>query len=223
MRFTKVTLAVAALACVAGLAPAASADPGGGFQIMLTCDIYSQNRVTARNEILTRSQTWIDEGVAYNQGGCHRNAYGNYRMDCSGYVSMVWGLDQSYVTWSLDQVTHEIPRSDLRLGDALNSADHVALFIGWADAAKTQPIVREHGGPNAPGQHTWSAAYANTYTPIRYDRIVEDVAPPKSNDFNGDGRVDIAAIDPGDNLILFAGNGAGQVGWTGPMWPTGSQ
>ncbi|MEU4739295.1 FG-GAP-like repeat-containing protein [Actinosynnema sp. NPDC023658] len=44
-----------------------------------------------------------------------------------------------------------------------------------------------------------------------------------AGDYNGDGRTDIAAIDPGDNLILFAGNGAGQIGWTGPMWPTGSQ
>ncbi|GLZ39205.1 VCBS repeat-containing protein [Actinokineospora sp. NBRC 105648] len=38
-------------------------------------------------------------------------------------------------------------------------------------------------------------------------------------DYNNDGRTDIAAIDPGSNLILFPGDGAGHVGWGGGMWP----
>ncbi|MEU4739294.1 VCBS repeat-containing protein [Actinosynnema sp. NPDC023658] len=83
---------------------------------------------------------------------------------------------------------------------AIDPGDNLILFAG-----------------NGAGQVGWSGLMWPTGSQwAGYKHIT-------SGDFNGDGRTDIAAIDPGDNLILFAGNGAGQVGWTGPMWPTGSQ
>ncbi|ANZ39437.1 hypothetical protein BBK82_28695 [Lentzea guizhouensis] len=120
--------------------------------------------------------------MPYSRSACHANQHGDFRTDCSGYVSMVWGLRHSYATATLDQVSHPIARADLRPGDALNRpGEHVALFVGWSDAARTKPLVREQAGPNGSPtiERVWTAAYAGTYTPIRYDHIVEGgVAEP---------------------------------------------
>ncbi|WP_370943374.1 FG-GAP repeat domain-containing protein [Amycolatopsis sp. cg5] len=83
---------------------------------------------------------------------------------------------------------------------ALDPGDNLILFPGNGAGAVTW------GGPMWPTGGQWAG----------YKKIT-------SGDFNGDGRSDIAALDPGDNLILFPGNGAGAVGWGGPMWPTGGQ
>ncbi|WP_211257930.1 hypothetical protein, partial [Lentzea albidocapillata] len=37
-----------------------------------------------------------------------------------------------------------------------------------------------------------------------------------AGDYNGDGKTDIAGIDPGNTMVYFAGNGAGQLSWGGP-------
>jgi hypothetical protein len=79
---------------------------------------------------------------------------------------------------------------------ALDPGNNLILFtgdgaghVGW-------------GGGMWPGHGEWAGYKAIT-----------------AGDFNGDGRTDIAALDPGDNLILFTGDGAGHVGWGGGMWP----
>ncbi|SMD21491.1 hypothetical protein SAMN05660733_06420 [Lentzea albidocapillata] len=38
-----------------------------------------------------------------------------------------------------------------------------------------------------------------------------------AGDFNGDGKTDIAGIDPGNTMVYFAGNGAGRLYWGGTM------
>ncbi|MFI6497873.1 FG-GAP repeat domain-containing protein [Nonomuraea typhae] len=222
VRFRQLLCAVfIAMVCAAGLAIPASAAGGPdplvtkapepeGSRLLFNCATYPQNRATLRSETLVRSRTWIDERVPYSQSACHQNQYGDYRTDCSGYLSMIWGLRHSYTTATLDQVSHQIARADLRLGDALNRpGEHVALFIGWADAARTKPIVREQAGPNgAPTvERTWSATYANTYTPIRYDNIVDDSAASGSS-LSGDGRAELTTVLPSGEVKAWR-NGLG--------------
>ncbi|WP_112268309.1 hypothetical protein [Lentzea terrae] len=174
-------LLAAAVAGGALLTPAATAVAQDDFSIMLTCEQVPNHRKTTRAEILTRAQSWITARVPYSQSNCYRNAYGQYRTDCSGYVSMAWGARHSYTTRDIHYISHEIPRADLQPGDALNDAgSHVALFLRWADAARTQPVVREQARPNGSPtvERTWSAATASKYTPIRYDHLVDAPAPP---------------------------------------------
>ncbi|MET9230515.1 hypothetical protein [Lentzea sp. NPDC003310] len=142
----------------------------------VVCGTYEANSKITRSEVLARSRTWISARVPYSQADCFGNKYGAYRTDCSGFVSMAWGLRISYTTHILEQVAHRIDWEDLRPGDALNDREnHVALFIGWADAAKTRPIVREQAGPDGsrPVQRVWSAATARKYVPLRYNNILE--------------------------------------------------
>jgi hypothetical protein len=165
---------IAALVCTAAFhAPVAQAadEPG----TLVACGITAEDRTTSRTEADVRSRSWLDARVPYSQQACYQNEYGSYRTDCSGYVSMAWGLTHSRNTATLREVATEIPRADLRPGDALAAAHHVALFVRWADEAKSEPVVREQTGPDGtpPVERAWSAATAGTYTPIRYHRITE--------------------------------------------------
>lgn len=136
----------------------------------------------SRSEVLVRSQSWIDQRVPYSQSVSWTNQYGTYRQDCSGYVSMAWHLGFSRSTATLPAVMHSIAKADLRPGDALWRQGHIALFIRWNDAARTSPVVREEYdyGHNAV-ERTWSANYTNSFSPVRYNKIVEDgPTPPNS-------------------------------------------
>ncbi|MEU4744705.1 hypothetical protein AB0G02_30175 [Actinosynnema sp. NPDC023658] len=165
---------IAVLACTAAFqAPAhAAGDPDA----LITCGTTAEDRATSRDETQTRSRSWLDDQVPYSQQACHRNDYGDYRTDCSGYVSMAWGLTHSRTTTTLRDVATEVPRADLRPGDALVNANHAALFVRWADEAKSEPVVREQTGPDGepPVERKWTADTANTYTPLRYYKVVED-------------------------------------------------
>ncbi|SEQ10176.1 hypothetical protein SAMN04487983_100367 [Streptomyces sp. yr375] len=110
-----------------------------------------------RAEIISRAQNWVDEAVPYNQGTSYPDPQGrNYRMDCSGYVSMAWHADQSYTTWTLPNVSTEVSKSSLLPGDALNySEEHVILFGNWIDkSAGTFKYFAEQN----------STVVTNTYT-----------------------------------------------------------
>lgn len=195
----------------AELAQPASSESEGS--VLFNCATYPSNRSTTRSEALTRAQSWIDARVPYSQSACHNNQYGNYRTDCSGFVSMAWGLRMSFTTSDIHLVSHTIPRSELQPGDALNNpGSHVALFLRWADAARTRPIVREQAGPNGSPtvEREWSATTAAAYTPIRYDNIVDDVAGIPSdrvNQLNADGYSDLVAVDA-DGKIFGYHNGS---------------
>ncbi|GAA3620525.1 hypothetical protein GCM10022267_03350 [Lentzea roselyniae] len=181
------------------------------FHAMLYCQEIGVPGGVTRSQMIVRSQAWIDARVPYSQGACYSNQYGSYRTDCSGYVSLIWGLGRSETTLTLRNFSSLINRADLRTGDALLNDGHVALFVRWADVAKTQPVVREQAAPNgAPTvERTWSASTAAGYEPRRYHNVLESVANIK--DFNSDGRSDIAAIDPNGTMVFFAGDGAGRV------------
>ncbi|MFH7600432.1 VCBS repeat-containing protein [Streptomyces racemochromogenes] len=138
-----------------------------------------------RSEVLQRAQYWLGKSIGYNQGGSYPDSSGrNYRTDCSGYVSMAWHLSYSPDTRAIwDAETYEIPRSDLRPGDVLDSYnDHVILFEKWDDAAHTKFSYYSFG--STPVSHVQGMSidasridgHANgDYHARRYKKIVDDV------------------------------------------------
>ncbi|MFF7727108.1 hypothetical protein [Streptomyces sp. NPDC008001] len=161
-----VVLALAAVAALLGTAPAASASDRDG--------------PIGRGEVMDRAWSWVAERVPYSQSGCHDNQFGCYRPDCSGYVSMAWNLGSSLTTWALWNVTSDIPANDLQPGDILlrdsDGIDHVALFVHWADAAHTQPVVREEWDfGQVAEERTWGNGLRG-FTPRRYQRL-DDLMP----------------------------------------------
>ncbi|MED7951133.1 hypothetical protein PUR61_08315 [Streptomyces sp. BE20] len=134
----------------------------------------------SREEVIQRAQSWVTQGVSYDQGAFHTDSNGTYRQDCSGYVSMAWHLTDSLVTQTLPSVSTEIAATDLEPGDALNyTAQHVILFGDWIDKsagtfhfyAENNPRVltsQYQGDLNASSLAGWPTSY---YTPYRYNRI----------------------------------------------------
>jgi peptidoglycan hydrolase-like protein with peptidoglycan-binding domain len=108
---------------------------------------------------------------------------GPYRADCSGLVSMAWGLPSSYVTGTLPQVSHELTHnggqadySQLQPGDALISSGHAVLFAYWADSGHTVAAVYEehHDGVRTTGpatdQQSISGLSSGGFLPYRYNK-----------------------------------------------------
>ncbi|MEU7135999.1 hypothetical protein [Streptomyces sp. NPDC046261] len=161
-----VALTLAVIAATLCAAPAAGAsEPDGSI---------------GRGEVMDRAWSWVAEQVPYSQSGCYRNQFGCYRPDCSGFVSMAWHLGSSQTTWALWNVTSEIPAEDLQPGDALlrdsGGTDHVALFARWADAAHTQPVVREtYDFGHVAEERVWSNGLRG-FSPRRYNRL-DDLMP----------------------------------------------
>ncbi|MGW1997356.1 hypothetical protein [Embleya sp. NPDC001921] len=91
------------------------------------------------DEIVARAKRWADLRLGYSMTGLHDG----YRTDCSGLVSMAWGLPPpGLTTVTLPEVSHPIGKDDLRPGDILldtapGAAGHTLIFAGWADAAHT--------------------------------------------------------------------------------------
>ncbi|MEV0403402.1 hypothetical protein [Actinoallomurus sp. NPDC050550] len=135
----------------------------------------SSNLHLTRAQIKTRARTWLGK-VSYSRSSYYCNGYGRYRQDCSGYVSMAWGLHTSQWTGSLLSYSYGISKKSLRYGDVLThdpqstSKGHVAIFMGWA--SKGRPIVWEESHPGTKaGQHTWTASYAATFSARRYKNV----------------------------------------------------
>ncbi|WP_436493158.1 hypothetical protein [Actinokineospora sp. HUAS TT18] len=93
-----------------------------------------------RSEIVDRAESWLRPSVAHSATKFHQNEYGIYRTDCSGYVSMAWGLPDrrgGVNTVGLAEVSAPIAKDELLAGDILLHADHVAIFHEWADRDRT--------------------------------------------------------------------------------------
>ncbi len=96
-------------------------------------------------EIIARSKKWVAKKVAYSQRGHYRG----YRRDCSGFVSMAWGLKRSYTSRTLSSRATRIPISKLQPGDAVWIPGHVSIFGGWKNKSKRQYYALE--------QTTWGS------------------------------------------------------------------
>ncbi|GAB3494156.1 hypothetical protein GCM10027521_42340 [Amycolatopsis cihanbeyliensis] len=158
---------------------------------VLACLLFAGNPVVAqaadhpssdleltRDDILVRGKSWIDERVPYSQSSWHTNQFGRYRQDCSGYVSMAWGLHRVRWTGDIMEVAHRIDRRDLLPGDALwlhgSSTQHMALFVRWADSAETRAVVwEEYRTGTVASERTWSASRTSRFNAIRYDNVIE--------------------------------------------------
>ncbi|MGC0417323.1 hypothetical protein [Embleya sp. AB8] len=118
---------------------ASAADPRASAPASAAQTAASAQQIT-RSEVLNRAQTWLNKGLVYGTGN-----YQGYRKDCSGYVSMAWGLSTPGPTtddFARVGAVSAISKSQLLPGDALNNpgsgpSGHVVLFAGWANTAQT--------------------------------------------------------------------------------------
>ncbi|MEU4581818.1 Ig-like domain-containing protein [Kitasatospora aureofaciens] len=141
----------------------------------------------SRGEVLARAQSWVDEGVPYNQSGYKTDANGTYREDCSGFISMAWHLTDSLVTQTLPNVSTSISFSDLQPGDALDyTAEHTFLFANWTNKSSGDFTYYAESNSHSPTHGPTSANINNStvegwptnyYTALRYNNIVDDASP----------------------------------------------
>lgn len=124
---------------------------------------------------MARAQTWVDAKVPYSM----YHTRGGYRTDCSGYVSMAWGLPKpGPATPAMHNYGHTVTKGQLKRGDALlnpssGAHGHIVLFDRWANASHTSYWgYEEHGGGTHRADHRvipypyWSGY--GTFTPFRY-------------------------------------------------------
>ncbi|MFJ4666436.1 peptidoglycan-binding protein [Kitasatospora purpeofusca] len=131
-----------------------------------------------RASIVERAQRWVDQKVPYSMS---RYWSDGYRQDCSGFVSMAWGLGSSQTTWTLPDFAERITKAELQPGDVLihndpaspRSGSHVTVFGGWADSARTRYVAYEQTSPGATKRATPYAYWSNsaTYVPYRYKAL----------------------------------------------------
>lgn len=91
------------------------------------------------HEVVARAQSWVDRNVPYSQ----KRSFEGYRTDCSGFVSMAWGLDESYTTRSISTKGTPVALGDLEPGDAILTPGHIVIFAGWANTEHTTFLALE--------------------------------------------------------------------------------
>ncbi|MEU5537104.1 peptidoglycan-binding protein [Streptomyces sp. NPDC020362] len=133
---------------------------------------------TTRTDIINRAKIWVAAKVPYSMSDYWTDGY---RQDCSGYVSMAWGLGTNEWTGSLDQFGVKITKEELQPGDMLlfhnpdnpENGSHVVIFGGWTDYTHTYYTVYEQTPPQTRSQATpypyWT--HADKYVPYRYKGV----------------------------------------------------
>lgn len=140
-------------------------------------NVLFRRSALSREEVLERSQSWIDEQVPYSQSKFHENQFGTYRQDCSGFVSMCWQLDRSYTTANILTKAKRIESHDaLEPGDALwfrqTDHGHMALFVRWSDSARTKPVMREERKTGTVClERVWTPTWASEFEAIRANNL----------------------------------------------------
>ncbi|WP_030614195.1 peptidoglycan-binding protein [Streptomyces sclerotialus] len=139
----------------------------------------AEPRPTTRAEIIARARSWIAARVPYSQNGFWSDGY---REDCSGFVSMAWGLGSNQWTGSLSRYAVRITKDGLRPGDILlyhneanpSAGSHVTIFGGWAEGSRTKYLAYELAPKHARKQVTPYAYWSNAgkYVPYRYRGLI---------------------------------------------------
>ncbi|GHI07447.1 hypothetical protein AQI88_20335 [Streptomyces cellostaticus] len=136
-----------------------------------------------RTDIIIRAKLWVAARVPYNM---RRFWSDGYRQDCSGFVSMAWGLPGNEWTGSLGRYGVKITKEDLQPGDVLlfhnanNPAggSHVVIFGGWTDYTHASYMAYEQTPAHARRQATpypyWN--HADKYVPYRYKGVTAATA-----------------------------------------------
>ena len=184
-RKTLIPLQLATLAMVgvagAGTAHAAEAHttPASAAVSAQKCGkTPAKNSHLSRSTMLKRGKSWVTAKVPYSQTQTYCNSYGRYRKDCSGFVSMAWGLRTSYWTGSLLGVSKNLSNPKrVAAGDALThyatskSRGHVVLVV--SKGTKGVYVYAEpHSGSYAQKQYwSWTYIKNNHYYGIRYNNV----------------------------------------------------
>lgn len=136
------------------------------------------SRTITRTEIINRATRWVNAKVPYSMSKYWSDGY---RQDCSGFISMAWGLGTNQWTGSLANFGVRISKNELQPGDMLlfhNPADpgkgsHVTIFGGWADNTRQRYIAYEQAPPKTRKQVTPYAYWnnSNRYIPYRYKGV----------------------------------------------------
>lgn len=135
-----------------------------------------------RGTVLTRARDWAKRGVPYNQQGAAYdiNKGRTYRTDCSGFISMTWGLTSSRNTETLKSVSRSVAWGKLKPGDMVLKGtgpwakQHVKLFEKWANKKRTTMWIYEQGSAASDMNHnkvTVSSLKKNGYVPRAYKNI----------------------------------------------------
>lgn len=146
---------------------------------------HNVQTVPTPQEILARARIWTSMKVAYDRYPPY-NGPDNYRKDCSGMVSMAWGLPNNpnggLNTDGLATVSHPILKNQLQAGDILlNTKEdaHVVIFGGWLNADKVSYDALEENGDSADG-YGYAVEHAMPY-PYYQGYFPEDYVPMRIN------------------------------------------
>ncbi len=192
-------------------------DPQGGVLNTSVHGNITANGAITPSEAYTRAQSWVAQRVPYNQNATHSapdNPVGPYRTDCSGFVSMAWGLGSSLTTQSLPSVATQIPASQLAEGDILDynstkdpvNGSHVVMFVSWANSQHTEYTEDEEAGGLGAVQRTIAFPYdsamdgSGSWIPYRYNNMVEGAPAPTA--------VSMARTSDGKGYWLLSSQGA---------------
>ncbi|KAL0244181.1 hypothetical protein GEMRC1_008266 [Eukaryota sp. GEM-RC1] len=123
----------------------------------------------SRQTVLAHGKRWVDLHIPYSQS----KTFEGYRTDCSGFVSMAWGLSKpGLTTRTISSVSRSISKNDLREGDALLGSGHVVLFVKWANSAHTQYLAYEESSSKGSVARVTPYPYwSGSFSPIRYNNI----------------------------------------------------
>jgi putative cell wall-binding protein len=175
-----------------------------------------------RSVSMSRGRAWYWDKVPYSQSKYHAG----YRTDCSGFVSMCWGLTNSsgsplsLSTSTLYQVSSTIKASNLGPGDAMcYPGHHTFLFIAWTDLTKTSFVTLEEAGT------AWGtvsrvrnlSTLSTGYKAIRFNKLEED--PRWSRHITPIAGADRYATAARASATGFAGGAGSVVIAGGTAWP----
>ncbi|MFF9396269.1 peptidoglycan-binding protein [Streptomyces griseoluteus] len=188
---------------------------------------------TTRTAIINRAKQWVTAQVPYSMTKFWSDGY---RQDCSGYVSMAWGLLSNEWTGSLAQFAAKITKEELQPGDILlfhNTADpqggsHVVIFGGWTDYTHTAYTAYEQTSPHTRRQSTPYPYWNNTtkYVPYRYKGVTAGAAgaeptatpvPFPGTEYFGPGANNKYVTRLGEMLVARGGGPYYSKG-PGPVW-----
>ncbi|MEA3501075.1 MAG: hypothetical protein U9R41_08690, partial [Candidatus Marinimicrobia bacterium] len=175
----------------------------GGFTSLVTYESGVTSGKKAGDMITGSEVSWGDNYVI--------------GVDCSGYVSRCWGQTSKYGTSTIHNISSELGSwNDMKPADAANKAGHIRLNVERNSDGRF--LMAEAAGSG------WACRYAifstsalSSYSPIRYDNIIDSPTIPTpelvSTDLSGSGfEINWNCSDPsstgGHNIYRFAEGGS---------------
>ncbi|HNT26681.1 MAG TPA: hypothetical protein PKH10_00755 [bacterium] len=121
--------------------------------------------------------------AGYRAGSCSGSSCSTYGVldctvgvDCSGYVSMLWGCGH-HTTSTIPDISTVIDQSAMKKGDVFNNAgSHVIMYI-YTDKSTGLPYIMESAGTGTEKTvfRRMSSWPSSSYERRRYDDIADDI------------------------------------------------